>query len=322
MSDFEDGEILSDDDSRGDAGDVEGPNAPYTPLPRPTPQAAAQAASPRRGGGECGGTRPRSATNSSMMVNVGDVDESLDDPVFDDAPPPAPLLPDHHELPPKGETIRSSGDDDDDSDDDDDDDGLLDESSEDDDSSDSNCGMRLPADARDRKKKKRPKLLPRITVEDTDGPRGPVTIREADDGGGEVFQRMAAQFQREREMRGLPARGGGGKRKNNVWGSILQEESLTQEMTGIGVGRTLRDVESDRGAETYDYVRAQEMEAERRAQREREEKDREEEGLDRELQDYWKTKNPEEDEEEEEEDGGEQNGEDRMETGKTEIFGY
>ncbi len=76
-----------------------------------------------------------------------------------------------------------------------------------------------------------------------------------------------------------------------MWGSFLQEESLTQEMTAVGVGRSLRDVDSDRGAETYDYVRAQELEAERRAHRDREERDREEKGLDEDLKQYWTSKN-------------------------------
>ena len=31
-----------------------------------------------------------------------------------------------------------------------------------------------------------------------------------------------------------------GKRSNNVWGSILQEDALVSEMTGTGVGRTLK----------------------------------------------------------------------------------
>ena len=137
-----------------------------------------------------------------------------------------------------------------------------------------------------------------------------------DDGGGEVFQRMAAEFQKDRELRGLPTR----KRKNNVWGSLLQEESLTQELTGIGVGRTLRDVDSDRGAETYDYVRAQELEAERRAAREREERDREEKGLDHELQDYWKNKGAAPATADEEGNEAYNNEEDHMETGKTTIL--
>ena len=48
------------------------------------------------------------------------------------------------------------------------------------------------------------------------------------------------------------------RKQNNVWGSILQEESLTSDLNDIGVGRrSLRDIGSDRGAETYDYLLAQ-----------------------------------------------------------------
>ena len=44
-----------------------------------------------------------------------------------------------------------------------------------------------------------------------------------------IFREMAAKFQANVK-----------KRSNNVWGSILQEDALTSEMTGIGVGRTLK----------------------------------------------------------------------------------
>ncbi len=120
---------------------------------------------------------------------------------------------------------------------------------------------------------------------------------------------MAAQFQDARERAGLPTRGRSKAKKNNVWGSILQEESLEREMTGIGVGRrSLRDLDSDRGAETYDYVLAQEVEQERRARREREEREREEEGLDKDLNEYFNSRKSKEGEAEEGE-------EDDMETG-------
>ena len=58
-------------------------------------------------------------------------------------------------------------------------------------------------------------------------------------------------------------------RKNNVWGSLIQEESLTAELGGVGVGRTLKDLNSDRGAETYDFTIRQE---ERKKEREEEER--------------------------------------------------
>ncbi len=99
-------------------------------------------------------------------------------------------------------------------------------------------------------------------------------------GGGSMFNAMAAQWQEGRAAKGLPTR----TRKNNVWGSILQEETLTSEMTGIGVGRSMNDVESDRGAETYDYVAA--AEAKERERSEANNVARNE--LDNELEGYWK----------------------------------
>ena len=61
-----------------------------------------------------------------------------------------------------------------------------------------------------------------------------------------------AQFWHEKSPRNCS------RKQNNVWGSILQEESLTSDLNDIGVGRrSLRDIGSDRGAETYDYLLAQ-----------------------------------------------------------------
>ena len=71
----------------------------------------------------------------------------------------------------------------------------------------------------------------------------PPSLETKNDGGGQTFRQMAAKFQANAQK----------SQRNNVWGSILQEETLSSEMTGIGVGRTLKDVCSDRGAETYDY---------------------------------------------------------------------
>ena len=91
-----------------------------------------------------------------------------------------------------------------------------------------------------------------------------------------MFNKMAAEFQASR------------KAKNNVWGSILQEESLTSEMTSIGVGgRSLKDLDSDRGAETYDYHLAQEQQQQER-ERGRQEHDAK---LDEDLDDYFSRKN-------------------------------
>ena len=57
--------------------------------------------------------------------------------------------------------------------------------------------------------------------------------------------------------------------------------------SGIGVGRTLRDVDSDRGAETYDYVLAQKMAQETRS-RNFDDRERQQRSLlDRDLDDYF-----------------------------------
>jgi len=65
-----------------------------------------------------------------------------------------------------------------------------------------------------------------------------------EENGNETFKMMAAAFQAERSK----------KKKNNIWGSIIQEESLNSTLSGIGVKRSLADLGSDRGAETYDFT--------------------------------------------------------------------
>lgn len=78
MSDFEDGEIVSDGegDNATDVG-LNNEDAPYTPLVRPAPTTTPRGSS--SGLSALGHiTRPRSSTNSSMMVNIGDMD-NLDD---------------------------------------------------------------------------------------------------------------------------------------------------------------------------------------------------------------------------------------------------
>ena len=72
------------------------------------------------------------------------------------------------------------------------------------------------------------------------------------DGGGAIFRQLARKFQDNRKAE---------SKRNNVWGSILQEDTLTSEMTGIGVGRSIKDVGADRGAESYDYFLAMESSA-------------------------------------------------------------
>ena len=45
---------------------------------------------------------------------------------------------------------------------------------------------------------------------------------DKNDGGGDVFKKMAAKFQAERKAE---------SKRNNVWGSILQEDALTSGIT-------------------------------------------------------------------------------------------
>ena len=112
-----------------------------------------------------------------------------------------------------------------------------------------------------------------------------------DDGGGNTFKAMAKAFQEDRENKGLNKK----KKKNNVWGSFIQEESLNTEMSGaLGVGRSLRDLDSDRGAETYDYTLiAKEREEERKKERKKIKegnRNKESNTLDDEMDSYWNNK--------------------------------
>ena len=108
------------------------------------------------------------------------------------------------------------------------------------------------------------------------------------EGGGETFRRMAQQFQEDREARGLNTK----KKKYNVWANLIQEESLNSEMTGALVGgKNLKDLNSDRGAETYDYTL---IAAERAKERQKEEANRKKgkktersTSLDDEMDSYW-----------------------------------
>jgi len=92
------------------------------------------------------------------------------------------------------------------------------------------------------------------------------------------FAAMARDFQQKRQ------------KKNNVWGSILQEDALNSEMVAsLGVGRkSLKELDSDRGAETYDYSLAAEVKAKEEAiATEGEKRD-----LDRDLDDYFQKSPP------------------------------
>ena len=101
-----------------------------------------------------------------------------------------------------------------------------------------------------------------------------------EDGGGDTFKRMAQAFQEQRKA--------GPKKRNNVWGNFIQEESLTAEISGsLGVGKSLKDLHSDRGAETYDYTQ---IIKEREREEKRKKKDgteKEKSGLDDEMDSYW-----------------------------------
>jgi len=121
------------------------------------------------------------------------------------------------------------------------------------------------------------------------GRRGALVV---EDGGGETFQRMAQAYQADRDARGLNK-----KKKNNVWGSVVQEESIAESIGSFGVGRQLKDLGSDRGAETYDFTLiAKERKEERRKQR-MEEFNKKGEDLDNEMDSYWSKRGVEKEEE-------------------------
>merc|ERR1712226_1094460 len=91
-----------------------------------------------------------------------------------------------------------------------------------------------------------------------------------EDGGGDTFKQMVKAYQEDRNAKGL-----NGKRKNNVWGNFMQEESLNSEMSGVGVGKSLKDLHSDRGAETYDYTLIAKERREEERKKRKEEKNKE-----------------------------------------------
>lgn len=143
-----------------------------------------------------------------------------------------------------------------------------------------------------------PPELPCNTDSDSDGDGGRPTAKRrntarpwgrrdalvaADPGVNTTFNQMAAAFQAQRKSSAVPPF----KRKNNIWGTIIQEETLNTDLLGVGVGRSLKDLDSDRGAETYDYTL---VAAEKAREREREEKGRTAKGkdnLDNEMDEYW-----------------------------------
>jgi len=115
-----------------------------------------------------------------------------------------------------------------------------------------------------------------------------------DDGGGDTFKKMAAAFQMQRDVQGLNKK----KKRNNVWGNFIQEETLNTEMTGsLGVGVNLKDLDSDRGAETYDYTQIIKERQEEERRRKLEEKNSKGSKLDDEMDSYWNNKDDMENEE-------------------------
>merc|ERR1711953_592414 len=103
-------------------------------------------------------------------------------------------------------------------------------------------------------------------------------------GGGDVFKQLAANFQASIHKN---------QRSNNVWGSFLQEDSLNSDIQNFGVGRNLKDIQSDRGAETYDYFAAtneKRASSQRNSTESMEQKDSATVELNAELDAYWNNK--------------------------------
>ena len=102
-------------------------------------------------------------------------------------------------------------------------------------------------------------------------------------GGGDVFKRLAANFQASIQK----------NQRNNVWGSFLQEDSLNSEIQNFGVGRNLKDIQSDRGAETYDYIAAtneKRTSSQRNSTESMDQKDSATLELNADLDSYWNNK--------------------------------
>ncbi|XP_003739444.2 phosphorylated adapter RNA export protein [Galendromus occidentalis] len=54
-----------------------------------------------------------------------------------------------------------------------------------------------------------------------------------------------------------PKHSSGARRKNRIWGDVVQEEALTMNMTaGFGVQVVHKDLREDRGVESYDFTKA------------------------------------------------------------------
>ena len=96
-----------------------------------------------------------------------------------------------------------------------------------------------------------------------------MTVMVVEDGGGDTFKKMAQAFQDDRDLKGLNAK----KKKNNVWGSF-----------------SLRDLNSDRESETYEYTLIEKERREEERRRRKGEKNKEVSSLDDEMDSYWNNK--------------------------------
>jgi len=110
------------------------------------------------------------------------------------------------------------------------------------------------------------------------GPWGRRHAIVPDSGNNEAFKMAAAAFQAERKK---------DKRKNNVWGSLIQEDALNADLSGIGVKRSIKDLGSDRGAESYDFNIPLEIAEKERQRKKKEMADKNE------MDDYWSQTNSE-----------------------------
>jgi len=127
---------------------------------------------------------------------------------------------------------------------------------------------------------------------------GRFVTESMEDGGGEAFKEVTKTFHEDRNKNVKVLK----SKKNNVWSSLLQEESLNSEMSGVEVRGRGRSLKSDRGAETYDYRLVSKEKRKERLRSMKELKKKERSSLDDEMDTYWQ-KNNDQDSNSMEEDG-------------------
>ena len=73
-----------------------------------------------------------------------------------------------------------------------------------------------------------------------------------------TFKNPLLQRRAENKPYGLAFKAvpGAKRRPNNIWGSVIQEQSLTQGLS-FGIGLALEKVDNSRDVESYDYTKAQ-----------------------------------------------------------------